>query len=63
MKYEVYFKFWGTRELERRVVNSAKERDKLVKELENDYAITYIAINKMLRSGKIVPLRSEVIHF
>lgn len=62
MKYKVDYRFWGTVELNTVYCYNANQRDKLVHELETDYAITYISISKVLKGDVINPLKSMIIH-
>lgn len=62
MKYRVDFIFWGTIETQTRIVDNANIRDRLLRELRTDYAITYIGVSKVLKDGTIKPMFTEIIH-
>lgn len=60
MRYRVDFRFWGTTKTETRLVENADTRDRMLKELRHDCAITYIAVNKVLKDGTILPVSTEI---
>ena len=62
MKYQVIFRFWGGTITYERIVDNANIRNHLIKELKRDYAITYVAYNKILKDGRVIPVKSEILH-
>jgi len=60
MRYRIDFRFWGTTKTETRIVENADTRNRMLKELRSDYAITYIGVSKVLKDGAIIPVSSEI---
>lgn len=61
MKYKISVRFWGYRDWTTFNAKSAKHRDSILKELMDDYCITSISVDKVLKSGDIKPLKSIII--
>lgn len=60
MRYKINVQFWGYRDCHIINAKSAKHRDDILKELFSSYSVTHITIDKVLKSGKIIPVKSII---
>ena len=60
MRYKISVQFWGYRDCHIINAKSAKHRDDILKELFSSYSVTHISIEKVLKSGEIIPVKSII---
>lgn len=58
MKYQIFYRIWGCKEVNTITANNAYFRDKLMQEIENSMTITMIGYNKLLKDGSTIPVKT-----
>lgn len=61
MKYQIFYRIWGQKEVNTITANNAYFRDKLMQEIENSMTITMIGYNKLLKDGSSIPVKTVYI--
>ena len=61
MKYQVFCRFWGYKDVNTFTAKNAIDRDRILKELEENYSITMIGYNKLLKDGSTIPVKTVYI--
>lgn len=58
MKYQIFYRIWGQKEVNTITANNAYYRNKLMQEIENSMTITMIGYNKLLKDGSTIPVKT-----